>query len=69
MKKVSKSGDFIEIGKVAAIVYESIDEGKKKYFRHDYKKSARPGLGINGGGDYTLVGSGSRFTDRGIVDK
>lgn len=59
----------LEFGKCTGIMYETIRDGKKEYYCHEFKKSARPALAASyDGKQLLLVGGNYNFTNRGIVD-
>jgi len=58
------------IGKLDAVMYTTMRDGKKLSFIHKFKASAKPLLCSSyDGKQLLLVGGSYNFTDRGIVDK
>lgn len=57
------------IGHVSAIEYDCTRDGKRVKARHVFAPGSRPYFAVgNGRGEMFLLGTGYRFTDRGIVD-
>lgn len=62
----------IEIGRVEAIAYSTIREGKVQRYLHKFRKSAQPVFAAGHDGKQLLLinidGRQFEFTERGIVD-
>ena len=69
---VSVPGDDvgIVIGKCSGIMYETVRDGKKEHYIHEFSKNSRPVFAVSFDGKrlYLLAGA-YKFTERGIVDK
>lgn len=61
---------MVTIGNVEAIAYNTIRDGKRQSYQHEFKPSSRPVLAVSHDGRrlYLLAGA-YRFTDRGIEDR
>lgn len=59
----------LKFGECTGIMYETVRDGVKERYCHEFKKTARPDLGASfDGKQIFLVGGNYRFTNRGIVD-
>lgn len=59
----------VQIGELDGIAYETVRDGKRQKYFHQFKKSARPVFAVtHDGGALVIVGGRFRFTERGIVD-
>lgn len=59
----------IDIGPCLAVAYETIRDGKREKYMHEFRPGARPLLAASfDGRSLFLLGGAYRFTDRGIVD-
>lgn len=57
------------IGRVNAIEYDCVRDGKTVQARHAFAPGARPALAVGTGkGEVFALGTSFRFTDRGFVD-
>jgi hypothetical protein len=57
------------MGDVNAIEYDTYRDDEKQYYRHEFKKNARPSLiAAEEGGQLYLTGGNYRVTERGIED-
>jgi hypothetical protein len=57
------------MGDVNAIEYDTVRDGEEQYYRHEFKKKARPSLvAAENGGQLYLTGGDYGVTDRGIED-
>ena len=60
----------VRVGPVLGIMYETVRDGKREQYLHEFKRSARPLLiASEDGKTLYLLGGNYRFTERGIVDK
>lgn len=60
----------LAFGKVIAIQYETVRDGKRELYQHDFRSKSRPLLAASSDGyQLYLLGGKYQFTDRGIVDK
>lgn len=60
----------LAIGPVLAVAYETVRDGKREKYLHDFRSGSRPTLAASSDGkSLFLLGGAYRFTDRGIVDK
>lgn len=60
----------LAIGPVLAVAYETVRDGKREKYLHDFRPASRPTLAASSDGkSLFLLGGAYRFTDRGIVDK
>lgn len=61
--------DLAIVGRVSAIEYDALYDGKRVKARHTFSPGCRPLLGVGSQrGQVFLIGTGYRFTDRGFVD-
>ncbi|MGH8401829.1 MAG: hypothetical protein ACRESO_00280 [Gammaproteobacteria bacterium] len=59
----------VEVGRVVSLAYETLRDGERAIYEHDFKKRAAPDLVASADGRALgLTGGAYRFTDRGIVD-
>ena len=59
----------IRIGKVLGVMYETVRDGKREKYLHEFKKNSRPVLAVSFDGKQLYMLSGAyQFTDRGIED-
>jgi hypothetical protein len=61
--------DLAIIGHVNALEYDCVRDGKRVKARHAFAPGSRPVFAVGTRrGQLFLLGTGSKFTDRGIVD-
>lgn len=59
-----------QVGKVRAIIYDTVRDGKHETYIHKFKVSSRPLFAVSPDGKQLfMLGGAYNFTDRGIVDK
>jgi hypothetical protein len=71
-KKVKLPDDEVTlaIGKVCGIIYETVRDGKRETYLHEFKAKSRPLLAVSyDGKQLFLLGGAYNFTGRGIVDR
>lgn len=57
------------IGEIEAIAYNTIREGKKERYIHEFAKKSRPLFCVTPDGkQIVLIGGSYNFTERGIID-
>lgn len=58
------------IGAVRAIAYETVREGMKEKYIHEFRARSRPILAVSpDGSQLFILGGNYQFTDRGITDR
>lgn len=58
------------IGRITAICYETIRDGRKEDYMHEFARVDRPIFAVSPDGrQLLLIGGNYDFTERGIVDK
>ncbi len=66
---ISVPKELAVIGTVNALEYDCVRDGKRVKARHVFAPGSRPAFAVGTArGELFLLGSGSQFTDRGIVD-
>lgn len=66
---ISIPKELAVVGQINAIEYDCVRDGKRLKARHAFAPGSKPAFAVGTGrGELFLLGSGSRFTDRGIVD-
>lgn len=61
---------YITLGKVSAIEYDTVRDGVREYYRHDFAHHASPTLlCVKDGKQLHFIGGAYDFTERGIVDR
>lgn len=69
LSKPSVTGAVWYLGTMTAVEYETVRDGKTERYRHEFKRKARPALGVTIDAQQLVVlGGGYRVTDRGITD-
>lgn len=59
----------LTIGKCLGIIYETVRDGKREAYKHEFKRSAQPRLAVSSNGkQLMLIGGHYQFTNAGIVD-
>lgn len=59
----------LTVGKCLGIMYETVRDGVKENYLHEFKQSARPALVASyDGSQLGLIGGNFEFTDAGITD-
>jgi len=59
----------IYVGKIHAIAYEAVRDGRLEKYVHEFKARSRPVLAVSHDGNQLYIVAGRyRFTDHGIVD-
>lgn len=59
----------LTMGECLGVIYETVRDGEKEKYIHQFKKSARPLLCVSSDGQQLyLIGGSYSVTDRGIVD-
>lgn len=59
----------LAFGKLLAVEYETVRDGKVERYRHAFKKESRPTLAAaHDGSSLAIVGGRYNFTERGITD-
>lgn len=60
----------LKVGRCLGIMYETVRDGKRERYLHEFKKSASPILiASHDGKKLFLLGGNYTFTDAGITDK
>jgi len=69
LPRPSVTGAVWYLGTMTAVEYETVRDGKTERYRHEFKKKARPALGVTIDAlQLVVLGGGYRVTDRGITD-
>lgn len=59
----------LKVGNVLGIMYDTVRDGKRERYIHEFKKSSRPALAVSHDGQQVyLIGGSYLFTDSGIND-
>lgn len=67
--KVPRMTTGLAIGDVTGILYETVRDGERENYIHEFKKNSRPLLvASHDGNQLALLGGAYQFTDRGIED-
>lgn len=66
--KIKIPDAFAVVGRVHAILYETVEDGRIVFYQHDFAGKTRPNLFVGSDGKSALVRGGFTFTERGFVD-
>lgn len=67
--KVPRMTTGLAIGDVTGILYETVRDGNRENYIHEFKKKSRPLLvASHDGNQLAMLGGAYQFTDRGIED-
>ena len=70
MHRLPAFREGVEVGPLVAVTYDTIRDGKKIRFEHEFKRRASPLLTVSDDGrKIAVIGGDFRFTDRGFVDQ
>ena len=70
MHRLPAFREGVEVGPLVAVTYDTVRDGKKIRFEHEFKKRASPLLTVSDDGrKIAVIGGDFRFTDRGFVDQ
>lgn len=63
-------GVYYVLGKLLAVEYETVKDGRRLNFRHPFKPQSRPALAVSSDGkSLRILGGGFHVTGHGIVDR
>lgn len=67
--RVPRMTTGLAVGDVTGILYETVRDGKRENYIHEFKRNSRPLLvASHDGNQLALLGGAYQFTDRGIED-
>ncbi len=70
VKRRAIPDDYAEIGTVCGVMYETVRDGVKEKYVHQFRLNSRPQMFVSHDGKTVLIlGGGFTFTERGFVDR
>lgn len=68
VRKLPKTA--VAIGTIVGVIYDTIRDGKRERYIHEFRKRSRPLFAVSHDGKQLLMlGGAYDFTERGIVDR